>query len=263
MYSTLPGERGDLFCCFQFGPSLIFDQSIGMANEYLVAPHLGNGDEAHESKHDRDALPRRLDELPDDLQRLVRKHTAANFFVEWHTKEAVGWEGRRIIIRYEFKLHRRLGDSRPMMTARITRKLDPLWRQTPHPDDNIPILRILNGDLEKTAKIEEVIAPFNTLEVKMYIEPITRDDRIRYMRRGWPEGSREFKPRLCFVRVHEGPYYPIETTQVAHLWSECPDTVLAEIGEKLRTVFCMELTMREADPINLNDYYDPYEEDPH
>ena len=234
-----------------------------MANEYLVAPHMGNVDEAHESKHDRDALPRRFDELPDDLQRLVRKHTAANFFVEWHTKEVVGWEGRPIIMRYEFKLHRRLGDSRPMMTARITRKLDPLWRQTPHRDDAIPLLRLLNGDLEKTAKIEELIAPFNTLEVKMYIDPMTPQFRRRCKRKGFPAWCRRVMPRLCFVRVIEGPYHPIETVEMAEYWTEFPDTVLAEISEKLRTVFGMELTVREADPINWKDYYDSDEEYPH
>jgi hypothetical protein len=143
-----------------------------------------------------------------------------------------------------------------MMTVRITRRLDPLWRQTTHPHDNIQLLHMLNGNLEIPAKAEELIATFNALELKMYIEPLTREDRRTYTRKGWPKGSRELKPRLCFVRVHEGPYYPIETTQVTDLWSECPDTVLAEIGEKLRTVFGMEWTMREADPVNWNDYSD-------
>ena len=90
---------------------------MGMANEYLVATHLGNFDEAHESKNEHDALPGlfdampgRFDELPDDLQHLVRKHTAASFVVEWHREEYVGWccgtyfGDVPVIMRYEFKL---------------------------------------------------------------------------------------------------------------------------------------------------------------
>jgi hypothetical protein len=247
------------FCCFQFGQSLIFNQSTVMSNKYLVAPHLGNVDEAHESKHDSDALPRRFDELPDDLQHLVRKHTAANFFVEWHTYEAYGFEGRPLIIRYEFKLQRRQGGSGPMMMARITRRLDSLYRQHPH----VTQIHYLEA-LENYANTEEVIQPFIALQVKMHIEPVTRFDRKTLRRRGFPASLRRFRPRLCFVRVHEGPYGPVETVEVQDWWSECPEAILSEIGEKLRTVFGIELTRMENDPedyIDWKDYYDSSEED--
>jgi hypothetical protein len=50
-----------------------------MPNAYLVAPRPVS----------KSALPRRLDELPDDLQRLVFKHADASFVVEGHHEDYV------------------------------------------------------------------------------------------------------------------------------------------------------------------------------
>ena len=197
-----------------------------MPNAYLVAPRLDA------LPRRLDALPRRLDELPDDLQRLVRKHTAASFVVEGHRQEYIGWLGDTnfrhvpVILRYEFKLQRRLA-SGPQMQARITRRLDPAYKQT---DTYRHAPQYFQDMLENEAcKREQVLAPFSALRVKM---------RTRYR-----TGIDLTLGLLCFVRVHEGPYFPVETHEFAYWWTECPLTVVAELREKLRTVFGVDLTV--------------------
>jgi hypothetical protein len=185
-----------------------------MPNAYLVAPRL-------------DALPRRLDELPDDLQRLVRKHTAASFVVEHREpEELIGLSDNTqfslvpVILRYEFKLQRRLA-SGPQMQARITRRLDPVHRQS---DKYTHAPKYFQDALEDACKCEQVFAPFSALQVRMH---------------------KPFSGLLCFVRGLDGPYFPLETHELADEWTECPRTVVAELREKLRTVFGVELRVIE------------------
>ena len=115
------------------------------------------------------------------------------------------------------------------MQARITRRLDPAYKQT---DTYRHAPKHLQDMLENEAcKREQVLAPFSALQVKMRRDTQYRGGTIVDLTLG----------RLCFVRVLEGPYFPVETHELAYWWTECPHTVVAELREKLRTVFGVEL----------------------
>ena len=105
------------------------------------------------------------------------------------------------------------------MQARITRRLDPAYRQTAAythaPQDN-------KHRLERAAEREQVLPPFSDIGVKMRVE---REDRPH---------ENVLMGRLGFVREDGRREY-------AELWTRCPLTVVAELREKLRTVFGVEL----------------------
>ena len=111
-------------------------------NRYTVRSERHNEPENEEEECKQ--LPRRFDQLPRDLQGEVLKHTHASFEVAHHMEVAQstlglypervnGWLRRLpfvpVVLRYEFKLQRRLADG-PRMTARFSRSLDPALKQT-------------------------------------------------------------------------------------------------------------------------------------
>jgi len=88
-------------------------------------------------------LPDRFHRLPRDLQGEVIKHTAASFFVEWHSihqfNDAQIYSGSvmvPVIARWEFKLERRLGTEargtagERKMKARFIQDMDPQFKST-------------------------------------------------------------------------------------------------------------------------------------
>jgi hypothetical protein len=115
------------------------------------------------------------------------------------------------------------------MAARITQRLDPAYRQT---DAYTHAPQEKKDMLESAAKREQVLAPFSALQVKMRVERLGDDDGYVNVLMG----------QLCFVRVLDDGFFPrTETREYAKLWTRCPHTVVAELREKLHTVFRVEL----------------------
>jgi hypothetical protein len=155
--------------------------------------------------------------------------TAASFLVEWHTTHYVGkFSGGHlpVIKRYEFKLQRRQANG-PMMFARITRGLDPAYLET----------RKFRGESEYMQDILVRRATraceyksFSAMRVMklsdMMLERIVHQSVL-------DEGDR----LLSFVRTNPDG---TEAVEAADEWTRFPATVLAELRQKLQTVFGSE-----------------------
>jgi hypothetical protein len=53
--------------------------------------------------------------------------------------------------------------------------------------------------------------------------------------------GRDGAVRVPSRHILDGPYFPTETQECAKWWTKCPHTVVAELREKLRTVFGLDL----------------------
>ena len=109
------------------------------------------------------------------------------------------------------------------MFARITRVLNPAYKQTRKFRDESEYMQDIM--LRHTTRACEYNS-FSALRVKMcgdIVHGSVLDPGIRL---------------LCFVRTHPGG---TEAVEVADEWTRFPDTILAELREKLETVFGIEL----------------------
>lgn len=165
-------------------------------------------------------------EMPEHLMRFLRKHTAASFVVQWHTNYYQGWIGDTnfgdvpVIIRYEFKLQRRR-ESFPEIIARITRVLDPAFKQ-------MELYRNLPANLQfelenRHAKREYVTQSFSALRVKRY-PAFENSGNVCY--------------RFYFVRIHADG---TESFEISKAWCSCSPAIVEEVRKKLESEFRMQL----------------------
>jgi len=176
----------------------------------------------------------RFEDLSRDVQSLVLKHTHAEFEITHHTEvpqhllghirlggggAANAWMRRLpnvpVVLRYQFKLQRRLADG-PRMIARFSRCLDPALQQTALWQTCPPALQ---ARLEHAARKVLEIEPFSELQYD-----------------GHGPGAEHWI--FCFVPTTGDPAY------APRAWTRFrrDSAVLDEVREKMRDVFGQPFT---------------------
>ena len=143
----------------------------------------------------------------------------------WHHDDWVGHPNFKrvpVIVRYQFKLHRRRMSGPAVMLARFTQSLDPDFEQTSRwRDAGADVQAYVRSCVNRAAEYE----PFSALQVKTW----SFDS----------EGSSADTGIFCFVRrqVDDTP-----VVEESHYWSRFPPiAILAEVREKLHMVFHIDL----------------------
>ena len=169
--------------------------------------------------------PRDFDTLPRDLQMEVLRHTAARFVVTFNTvaelrdmRQHSPWIRMQpylpVIVRCEFKLERRRA-SAPEMRARFTRAVDPAWKLTHE------WLSFSAADQTIIERWARLVAKFESFHV-LKVYDISDTNML-----------------FCFLR--RKPLMPRMIVEVAPSWSRFPRSVLADVREKMETVFHLPL----------------------
>ena len=160
------------------------------------------------------------DTLPVDMQELIREHTATSFAVESPFTmrfrfPGVGWAGVPYLIRYEFKLMPRDLSAGPEIEVRVTRALDPAFRQSRlFAESDAPMQEMLVGHYRELRFLG-----ISGAQVEMRHES------------GSP------LPFVHFVSARNGAQRVLKTP----CWSRLERSAIEEVREKLRAAFRMEL----------------------
>jgi len=160
-----------------------------------------------------------LDTLPFDMQELIRDHTATSFAVESDFTmrfrfPGVSWTNVRYVIRYQFQLLPRDLSTRPEIEVRVTRVLDPAFKQS----------RLFT---ESDVTMQEML-------VSNFKEIIF--SKVAGVGHGIHHGTGAPVPCVHFVSMETG----VQTVLRTPFWSAIEQSKIEEVRVKLKTLFHME-----------------------
>jgi hypothetical protein len=160
-----------------------------------------------------------LDTLPFDMQELIRDHTATSFAVESDFTmrfrfPEVSWTNVQYVIRYEFQLMPRDLSTRPEIEVRVTRVLDPAFKQS----------RLF---IESDVSMQDIL-------VNNFKEIIF--SKVAGVKHDIHHGTGAPVPCVQFVSMETG----VENVLRTPFWSAIEQTKIEEVRVKLKSLFHME-----------------------